>query len=89
MLIAWGADGLSSFCSAFQWIKLLSLNSTAHSESPQSGSMMATPEHFIPLNEWGVYSHGVEVEVRAPTHLSLCFSLWLMYCRTLGETQQR
>lgn len=31
------------------------------------------------------YSHGTEVDIRAPTQRSLCFFLWFMYCKTLKE----
>lgn len=39
-----------------------------------------------------VNSHGTNVDVSAPTQRSLCFSLWLMYCRILkrgGENIRR
>lgn len=37
------------------------------------------------MSDATVNSHGTKVEVRAPTHRSLCFNLWLMYCRILKE----
>lgn len=35
-----------------------------------------------------VNSHGTNVEVSAPTQRSLCFSLWLMYCRILKRRRK-
>lgn len=35
-----------------------------------------------------MHSRGMKVEVSAPTHLSLCCNLWLMYCRILKERER-